>query len=165
MLQISAYSALWFAPFVIPICLHVAFTDMRSMRIQNQAVVALFAVYLVIGLIALPFESYLWGYLYIVIAMIAGIALNAGGAMGAGDAKFIAVAVPFIHLGDFRFLLGLFAANILAAFVTHRLGKHTFMRRLAPAWESWETGSKFPMGLALGSTLGLYLLMGVFFGS
>ena len=89
---------------------------MRDMRIPNQMVVLLFAVFAIVGLVALPFDTYLWRYLHLVVVLIAGIALNAGGVMGAGDAKFAAAAAPLIHLGDLRFLMALFAANLLAAF-------------------------------------------------
>lgn len=161
---ISASAALWFAPFVVPICIYICYTDMKGMRIPNHAVVALFVIFAVVGLIALPFDAYLWRYLHLVIVLIAGIALNAGGAMGAGDAKFAAAAAPLIHVGDLRFLMAVFAANLLAAFVAHRIAKHTPLRRLAPEWRSWDSGARFPMGLALGGTLAIYLLMGIWFG-
>lgn len=160
----SVYAASWFLPFVLPICIYICYTDMKGMRIPNHAVVALFVVYLSVGLIALPLDAYMWRYLHLVVALVAGIALNAGGAMGAGDAKFAAAAAPFIHLADLRFLMALFAANLLAAFVAHRLAKLSPLRRLAPEWHSWESGSKFPMGLALGGTLAIYLGLGLLYG-
>ncbi|MEN8659892.1 prepilin peptidase [Marivita sp.] len=162
-MDISAFSALVFLPFVLPICVYVAFSDMRDMRIPNQTVVALFVVYAVVGLFVLPFDAYLWRYVHLVVVLVAGIALNAGGAMGAGDAKFAAAAAPFIHVGDLRLLMALFAATILAAFVSHRIGKHTALRKIAPHWKSW-TNPKFPMGLALGGVLAVYLGLGVWFG-
>ena len=161
---ISAAAALLLAPFVVPICIYICYTDMKGMRIPNHAVVALFVIFAVVGLIALPFDAYLWRYLHLVIVLIAGIALNAGGAMGAGDAKFAAAAAPLIHVGDLRFLMAVFAANLLAAFVAHSIAKHTPLRRLAPEWRSWDIGARFPMGLALGGTLAIYLLMGIWFG-
>lgn len=162
-MDITAYSALLFLPFALPICVYVAFSDMRDMRIPNQMVVALFLVFAVVGLFALPLDVYAWRYLHVIVVLVAGIALNAGGVMGAGDAKFAAAAAPFIHVGDVRFLMALFAANLLAAFVTHRIGKHTGLRRIAPHWISW-TNRKFPMGLALGGTLAIYLALGAWFG-
>ena len=68
-------------------------------------------------------------------------------------------------IGDLRLLLALFAANLLAAVATHRLVKHSRLRRIAPAWKSWDMGWKFPMGLSLGGTLILYLLMGLVYGA
>lgn len=163
-MAISASAALWFLPFVLPLCFYVAFTDMREMRITNQAVVALAVVFLIVGLIALPLPVYGMRLLQLVGVLIIGILLNAGGAIGAGDAKFAAAAAPFIAPGDLRLLLFIFSANLLAAFLTHRLAKHSPLRRVAPNWESWNRGWDFPMGLALGGTLAIYLIMGVRYG-
>ena len=44
-MAISATAALWFLPFVLPICLYAAFTDMKQMRITNQAVLVLIAIF------------------------------------------------------------------------------------------------------------------------
>ena len=164
-MTITAYSALWFLPFVLPICLYVAFTDMREMRITNQAVLALGAVFIAIGLIALPFDVYLWRLAQLAIVLVVGIIFNAAGAMGAGDSKFIAVAAPFVAQGDVRMLIPLFCIIMLASVAAHRLVKHTPLRRLAPHWLSWDQGKKFPMGLALASTLACYLALGLVHGS
>ncbi|ANT61894.1 hypothetical protein AYJ57_15655 [Salipiger sp. CCB-MM3] len=165
MLVISASAALWFLPLVLPICLWVCYTDMKWMKILNKSVIALFVVFVVIGPFVLPLSDYAWRYVQLMAVLLAGIALNAGGAVGAGDAKFAAAAAPFIHLGDLRFVMALFAATLFAAFVSHRLVRATPLRRLAPGWASWESGSRFPMGLALGGTLGLYLLLGALYGA
>lgn len=164
-MSLSTAAAVWFLPFVLPICLYICYTDMKGMRIPNHSVVALFAVFAVVGPMVLPLDTYLWRYLHLVVVLIAGIALNAGGAMGAGDAKFAAAAAPLIHIGDLRFLMALFAANLLAAFVAHRLAKFSPLRRLAPDWHSWDSGSRFPMGLALGGTLAIYLGLGLAYGT
>lgn len=163
-MSISAQAALWFLPFVLPICFYVAFTDLREMRITNQAVVALAAVFVVIGPFLMPLPAFGWQLVQLVFMLILGIVLNAAGAIGAGDAKFAAAAAPYVALGDLRVLMALFAANLLAAFATHRLAKHTALRRAAPGWKSWDMGWKFPMGLSLGGTLALYLVLGAIYG-
>ncbi len=164
-LEITVWSALWFLPFVLPVCVYVCWSDMRAMRIPNQSVMALVVIFLVIGLIALPLAEYPWRLLQLVIILVAGFVMNATGLVGAGDAKFAAAAAPFIHPSDSLLVLILFAATLLAAFSAHRLAKHTPLRRLAPAWESWTTGSDFPMGLALGGTMAIYLVLGAVTGS
>jgi len=163
-MAISSTAALWFLPFVLPICLYVCFTDLSQMRITNQAVLALAAVFLLVGLIALPLPTYGMRLVQMLAVLVVGFVLTAAGAMGAGDAKFAAAAAPFIAPGDLRLLLALFAANLLAAFATHRLAKYTPLRRIAPGWQSWQTGWKFPMGLSLGGTLALYLILGATYG-
>ena len=164
-MALSASAALWFLPFVLPICFYVAFTDLREMRITNQAVIVLAAVFIIVGLFALPLPVYGMRLLQMVAVLVIGVMLNAGGAIGAGDAKFAAAAAPFIALGDLRLLLAVFAANLLAAFLTHRLVKYTPLRQIAPGWKSWDMGWKFPMGLSLGGTLAIYLILGVIYGS
>lgn len=164
-MYIETSAALWFLPFAVPICFYVCYTDLSRMKITNRAVVALFVVFALVGLVALPFDSYLWRYAHLGIVLVVGIALNAGGVMGAGDAKFAAAAAPFLHVGDLRLVMVLFGATMIAALVAHRLVRASPLRRLAPDWKSWTSGSKFPMGLPLGGTLALYLLLGAAYGA
>jgi len=58
----------------------------------------------------------------------------------------------------------IFSANLLACFVTHRLVMKSTLRQLAPDWISWSREGKFPMGFALGSSLVIYLGMGIALG-
>lgn len=165
MMQITASSAMWFLPFVLPVCLWVAWSDLRVMKIPNLAVLALVAIFLVVGLIALPLEQYPWRLAQLGIVLLVGIVMNAAGLIGAGDAKFAAAAAPFIALGDLRLLCVILAANLLAGFTAHRIAKYTALRQLAPHWESWSRDKKFPMGLSLGGSLGIYLVMGALYGA
>ena len=75
-MAITAFSAWWFLPFVLPLCFYVAFTDLREMRITNQAVIALIVVFLLVGLIALPFDQYLWRLAQLGIVLLVTIALR-----------------------------------------------------------------------------------------
>ncbi|MEO9778728.1 MAG: prepilin peptidase [Sedimentitalea sp.] len=161
----SAEAAFWFLPFVLPICFYVALTDLRDMRITNQAVLLLAAVFLIVGLFVMPLSTYGTRLLQLGMVLIIGIVLNAAGAVGAGDAKFAAAAAPFVAIGDLRLLIAIFAANLLAAFATHRFVKYTPLRRVAPDWKSWDVGWKFPMGLSLGGTLAIYLILGSMLGA
>ena len=164
-MAISAHAAMWFLPFVVPICLYVMYTDLARMKITNKANLALLAVFVVIGLFVMPFDQYLWRLGGMVIVLIVGVILNAAGVMGAGDSKFIAAAAPFVALGDLIMLAWLFSAVMIAAIVTHRAARMTGLRNLAPHWTSWEKGKKFPMGLALGPTLIIYLSLGFLYGA
>ncbi|WP_425045920.1 prepilin peptidase [Primorskyibacter sp. S87] len=163
-MALSQTAALWFLPFVLPLCYYVAFTDLREMRITNQAVIALAVVYLVVGPFVLPLPDYGMGVIRMAVMLVIGILLNAGGAMGAGDAKFIAAAAGFIAPPDMLVVIMILCASTLAAFTTHRLAKHTGLRQIAPHWKSWSTGQKFPMGLCLGATLALYLILAALLG-
>jgi prepilin peptidase CpaA len=164
-MAITSWSALWFLPFALPICVWVAWNDMKFMKIPNKAVMALFVVFAVVGLIALPLNEYAWGFVHLVVVLLVCFLLNMIGAIGAGDAKFAAVMAPFIHLNDLRAFLMIFSVVLIAAFATHRLFRSIpRARALSPDWKSWDHKG-FPMGLALGGTLACYLGLGIALGS
>lgn len=164
-MTILASAALWFLPFAAPICLWVAFNDMKFMKIPNLAVMALLIVYLVIGLIALPFSDYAWQLIHVPVVLVIGFVANMLRLMGAGDAKFLTAMSPFVPLADAQIMVFLFAATLLAAFTTHRIARALpFIRRMTPEWQSWQRGD-FPMGLALGGVMILYLVLGSLYGS
>lgn len=154
-----APAALWLLVGAAPVCFWVAWSDMARMRIPNPAVLALVAVFAVVGVLVLPLGDWLWRWAHLAVVLVVGIALNAARLVGAGDAKFAAAGAPFVALGDLRTLVLLFAAVLIAAFVTHRIAKHSPARGLAPGWASWSSGKRFPMGLALGGTLAAYLAL------
>lgn len=152
--------AAWvFLPFVLPICLWVAWSDMSSMKIPNKSVLALWAVWVLPGVLVVPLHGWLWGIGLAVILLAAGFVANLAGLMGAGDAKFASAMAPFFVGADLRAVLGLAAACLLGAFAAHRLARAIpQVRKAAPDWESW-THDDFPMGLALAGML----LIAIFF--
>ncbi len=150
----------------LPIGIWVAWSDMKSMKIPNKAVLALGAGFVAVGLGLLllgllPFKAFLWALALGGIVLVLGFVGNAAGLFGAGDAKFAAAMAPFFIGADLRFVLGLFAACLLGAFASHRLARLIPAFRTATAdWASW-THKDFPMGLALSGTLIFYLLAAV----
>ena len=64
---------------------------------------------------------------------------------------------------DLRFVLALFAAAIIGAFVSHRTVRAIGpVRAMTSDWASW-THKDFPMGLALSGTLVFYFLAALWF--
>ena len=157
MFALDPAAALWFLLPAIPVALWAAYSDLSTMKIPNRAVLALFAGYVVVGLIALPLDDYLWRYLHLVVVLLAGIALNLFGGFGAGDAKFMAAAAPMVAAADAGRVLMLLAACMLVGFVLHRVARATPLRRTVPHWASWDAGRKFPLGFPLALTLVAYL--------
>ncbi|GKY89413.1 prepilin peptidase [Sinisalibacter aestuarii] len=157
-------SALWFLPFALPIAIWVAWSDMARMKIPNKAVIALVAVFAVIGLIALPLDSYGWRWVHLVVVLAIGFVANMAGLLGAGDAKFAAAMGPFILREDLILFFYLFAATLIAGFAIHRIARQVpAIRARAQDWESWER-KDFPMGLCLGGALVFYLVIGAVWG-
>ena len=164
-MHISATAATWFAPLLLPVCLWVAWCDLRYMKIPNKAVWVMFIIYVAVGLVVLPLDTFGWRLVHLVVVLLAGMVLNAAGMIGAGDAKFAAAAAPFIAIGDLQLVLMILAGMMIAGYTIHRIAKHTALRRLAPHWESWTREGKYPMGLSLGGALGAYLALGAFYGA
>ncbi|PTW50776.1 prepilin peptidase [Rhodovulum kholense] len=151
--------ALWFLPVATPIALWTALSDLRTMTIPNRAVLALVAVYALVGLAVLPLEAWAWRWLHLAVVLTLGFGLNQMGAVGAGDAKFAAAMAPLVAPGDIGAFLFLLAAAIPVAFAAHRLARRIpGLRRALPGWASWEARD-FPMGFALGPALILYLAL------
>ncbi len=181
-MNIPANAALLFLPFVLPICLYVTFTDLRAMKIRNQAVYAVFAVFVIGGLFVLPpwstawttatvgplsisLPPYVWHLLHVVPALAFGILFYVMRQMGAGDAKFLAAASPFIWPGDYLLVVLILTTMNVAALATHRVARNTGLRNFAPDWKSWSRARHIPMGLSLGGSLALYLILGTVYGS
>jgi prepilin peptidase CpaA len=154
----SAISAMWFLPFVAPICLWVAYSDLSTMKIPNKAVLALIIGFLVAGLLALPFPEYWPRLINFGVVLLIGFLMTMTGLVGAGDAKFAAAMALFIARGDVPFILMLFGLTAIVSIAAHRLAKITPLRKLAPNWESWERTKDFPMGVPLAATLLIYLI-------
>jgi len=153
----TSAEALWLLPFATPIALWAMWSDLARMRIPNKSVLALIAVFAVVGLLALAPGDWAWRWSHLAVVLVVGFVLSTAGAMGAGDAKFAAAMAPFIALPDIGLFLPLFAAILVASFVAHRLVRQVpALRDLAPDWASW-TSRQFPMGLALGGSLIAYL--------
>ena len=165
MLAQSSDAAFWLMLAALPVAGWVVLSDLRAMRIPNQAVLALLAVYAIVGAATLPMTAWAWAWLHFAVVLVVGFVLSLTGGFGAGDAKFAAAMAPFVALGDARLFLVLFAAVAIAGFVTHRLARRlALVRAQTPDWQSWQR-AEFPMGLALGPALIFYLALASIYGS
>ena len=163
-LALTQLEAVVFLPFVLPICLWVIWSDLSRMKIPNLSNIALVAVFLALGLFVLPPEAYAWRLAQLGIVLVIAFLANLIGMMGAGDAKFLAAAAPFIAPGDAGTLIMLLTGITICALLTHRMARRSRLRQWAPDWESWQRTEKFPMGFALGGTLIAYLGFGLAWG-
>ena len=146
-----------FLPFALAIGIWVSWSDMKFMKIPNKAVLALAAVWVVVGILVVPFDVWLWGLALGAATLVVTFLATMAGLIGAGDAKFAAAMAPFFVTSDPRFVAALFAACLLGALVGHRgMRLITPFRTATADWASW-THKDFPMGLALSGTLILYL--------
>jgi prepilin peptidase CpaA len=159
------YAAWLLLVAALPISAYVAWSDMKAMKIPNVAVYALVGAFVILGALTLPFDEYLWRYSHLAVILLIGIILNAAGLMGAGDAKFAAAAAPFIAFSDGKAMIVIYIGCFLGCYALHRIAKFSPIHKLAPDWQSWDAGKRFPMGFALGTTLVTYLLICAFPGA
>lgn len=153
--------AMWLFLGALPICVWASYVDLSRMKIPNRSVLALAGVFLVLGLALVALTdwtlgAWAWRLVNLVVVLLVGMLLNAVSLMGAGDAK-VAAAAAFVAVSDWTMLLPLFFVSLLGCWILHRIAKHSVGRRLAPDWESWSSGKRFPMGVALATTLLAYL--------
>lgn len=152
-------SALALLILVAPICAWVTYTDLKFMKIRNLAVLALVAVFAIVGPLVLPLDIWAWRWLNLAVVLAVGLGLNMAAGVGMGDVKFAAAAAPFFSTNSSHVLMALILmqACLLAAFVTHRIARNIpAIRAATPDWVSWGH-RKFPFGLVLVGTLLGYL--------
>ena len=124
------------------------------------------AAFLLIGVFVFPYDEFLWRVAQMAAVLVIGFLLNYFKLVGGGDAKYAAAMAAYFARGDARLILVLFAAMLLAAFLTHRIAARLpVIRNLTPDWQSWTAGKDFPMGLALSGTLLIYLFLALFYGN
>jgi prepilin peptidase CpaA len=161
--SVTVTQSIAFLIFVAPLCIYVAWNDLRARKIPTWSTDALAVVFVVVGIAlvlagAMPFAEYAWRYSHFVVVLIAAMVLNAIGAMGAGDSKFMASAAPFVALDDAGFVFMLLGVGMFFGFFIHRAAKAIKpIRNLVPDWESWHQGKRFPLGFPLGGVLITYL--------
>lgn len=163
-LEYAAFAYRVFFFLCLPVCAWVAWSDLKTMKIPNKAVLTLMVIYFFSGLMVLPLETWLWRWASFAVVLAIGFILNMIANVGAGDAKFAAAAAPFAaqRMDHLILILILFAAFLLGAFTAHRILRAIpAVRAMAPDWVSWKR-KDFPMGLALVGTLMTYLALMAF---
>lgn len=160
-----ADAAFWLMLAALPIAAWVIWTDLSTMRIPNKAVMALVAVYAVIGVLTLPFATFAWSWLHLAVMLVIGFVLSMSGGFGAGDAKFAAAMAPFIALPDLLTFALILSALAILTFIGHRLARQVpAITAATPGWVSW-TRRDFPFGVALAPALIVYLGLAALYGA
>ena len=149
-------------PFLLvagPLCFLAALSDLRTMTIPNWISLALAGAFLVIGLIFLPFNEYLWRLAAGIIVFVIVFIMNAVRLIGGGDAKLAAAFTPYIAPIDWGAFLFLMAVSGIVTLVLHRIaGRIPAIRRATPSWKSWTAGRHFPYGTTIAVAAIYYLI-------
>lgn len=148
---------------VLPIAIWAAGSDMKRMKIPNKAVLALAAVWPLLGWLAVAtWTAWFWGFALMGIVLVVGYLAYTTGAFGAGDAKYAAAMAPVFVGANIGELLLISFVCMIGGLVLHRLaGSIPAIRNLTPDWESWTRRRYFPFGLALSGILVVYLVAAI----
>jgi prepilin peptidase CpaA len=144
---------------VLPIAIWAAWSDLKRMKIPNTAVLAMAAIWPLIGWYVVPYESWLWGFALLGIVLVLGYVGYMTGTFGAGDAKYAAAMAPIFVGADYGLVMLLVAACLIGALITHRIMRSIpAIRRMTPDWVSWTQRRYFPLGFALSGIVVIYLI-------
>lgn len=147
---------------VLPIAIWAAVSDLKRMKIPNAAVIAMAAIWPLIGWYVVPWESWLWGFAIMAVVFVAGFLLYLTGTFGAGDAKYSAAMSGIFVGGHIGEILLIIFVSMIGSLILHRiLRSMSFVRSRTPDWESWTRKRFFPFGLALSCIVVFYLLAAI----
>lgn len=145
---------------VLPIAIWAAWSDLKLMKIPNISVLAMAAVWPLLGWLVVPtWALWFWGFALMAIVFVAGFLLYLTGTFGAGDAKYAAAMAGMFVGGRIAEILVLLVVCMIGSLVLHRIMRSLpFIRNATPDWVSWTRRRYFPFGLALSALVVIYLL-------
>lgn len=147
---------------VLPIAIWAAVSDLKRMKIPNTAVLAMAAVWPLLGWYLVGMNAWLWGFAIMAVVFVAGFLLYLTGTFGAGDAKYAAAMSGLFVGGSIGEILLIIFVCMIGSLILHRLLRSLpFVRNATPDWESWTRRRYFPFGLALSAIVVFYLLAAI----
>lgn len=147
---------------VLPLAVWAAVSDLKRMKIPNASVIAMAAIWPLIGWYLVPMETWLWGFALMAIVLVAGFLMYLTGTFGAGDAKFTAAIAAFFVGGNIGEILLITFVCMVGALFLHRLMRSLpVIRNATPDWVSWTRRRYFPFGMALSAIVIFYLLAAI----
>lgn len=147
---------------VLPIAIWAAVSDLKRMKIPNKAVIAMAAVWPLIGWYLVPLDAWLWGFAIMAVVFVAGFLLYLTGTFGAGDAKYSAAMAGLFVGGNIGEILLITFVSMIGSLILHRILRSlSFVRNATPDWESWTRRRFFPFGLSLSCIVVFYLLAAI----
>lgn len=147
---------------VLPLAIWAAVSDLKRMKIPNNTVIAMAAVWPILGWFLVGLSGWLWGLALMAIVFVAGFLLYLTGTFGAGDAKFAAAIAGFFVGGDIGEILLIIFICMVGSLILHRILRSLpVVRNATPDWESWTRRRYFPFGMALSAIVIFYLLAAI----
>ncbi|MEL6584976.1 MAG: prepilin peptidase [Pseudomonadota bacterium] len=141
-------------------CFYAAWSDLAFMKIPNWLSLYVIAAYLVSMPFLVPLDDMGLRLTIALGVLVLGFVLSVSGFIGAGDAKFGAALMLFVHptLDHVSFFMQILGMMALAGVLTHRLFyKFAPARKIGAEWQSWQEEKNFPFGLSIAASMLFYL--------
>lgn len=148
---------------VLPIAVWAALTDLKSLKIRNNTVLAMAGTWLALGWLAVPTWSlYAWGIGLLVIGVLLAFLANAFLNFPGGDGKYAAAIAPFFVGADLiRVGTIIIACMIGATLLLQVVRAFPFVKRATVGWEGLRHWRVVPFGLALSTMVVYYLVASI----
>lgn len=166
-LALTPMQGLVFGLATLPITLWIIWTDVTDMKIKNQAVLAMIAVFVVAGLFLMPLPDYAWRFAHFAVALAICFLLHLTIGLGAGDAKYIAAAAMFVALPDLAevaIIYFFWSVVLLVGMWIARRSSGIRAKHPDWVWIAEDRKGYVPFGLALAPTMSSYFLFGAMGG-
>lgn len=157
---------------MVPLMLVTAYLDARTLKIPNWIPLSVLVVFCVTGLWGLPWQTFLWalgaGFALLVFFFILYTlldAIGAGGNIGAGDVKLMAMLIPFIAWRDALTMSIIYLVAVALLAVVYAILWRRQEGREESAWASLnQTGKRFrkrtpPMGVSMSAAMLAYMIL------
>ena len=147
-----------------PIGFATAFFDLKTMEIPNWLTGGAALIFLAYVFFALPMDEAIWRLVGGLLVLAICFVLFVVKVMGGGDAKAAAAFAPVVAAVDAPFVLLLLSVTALLGMVAVLLLRRTVFANAEAdgGWAVWSARGRFPYGVALGSTLIIYLALVAF---
>jgi prepilin peptidase CpaA len=161
--MITSIGALILLIPTLPIAIWAALNDLKTLKIPNKASLALAAVWLAVGWLAVPtWTAWFWGFALLAIGFLLAYLAFVLFKFPGGDSKYAAAMAPMFVGADIGYVLLIFLVGMLAATIVHQIiRKLPFVRRMTPDWKGFEHWRFIPFGLALSGILIFYLVAAI----
>ncbi|WP_374642315.1 hypothetical protein [Tabrizicola sp.] len=148
---------------VLPIAIWAALSDLKRLKIPNKAVMAMAAVWPLLGWLAVPtWTAWFWGFAFLGIGILIAYLAFALFRFPGGDGKFAAAISPVFVGAPIGEVLILIALSMLGATLAVQLVRLIpAVSRASDEWVGFRHWRIMPFGVALSAMVVIYLVAAI----
>ncbi len=158
--MITSSGALILLVPALPIAIWATLNDLKKLKIPNKAVLAMAAIWPLLGWLAVPtWTAWFWGLGFMAIGIALAYLAFALFNFPGGDGKYAAAISPFFVGADISYVLMLVLICMMGATLAFQVIRVLpGIRSVTTGWEGFKHWRIVPFGLAL-SAMAIYYLV------